>query len=168
MIYVIPVLIILILISAAKNGTPAYQSFIIGAEEGMKTVISILPALIAVLSAAAMLRQSGALDSLARLLSPITDFLQVPSELLPLVLIRPLSGSGAIGLLTDTVKTYGADSQIARTACILCASTETTFYTVMVYFRRTKVKYTKKVLIAAIFGDLVGIFCACRLSKIFF
>lgn len=168
MIYVIPILIILVLLAAAKNKAPAYSAFTEGAEEGLKTAVSILPALIAVLSAAAMLRESGALDALAKLLAPITGFLHIPPEILPLALIRPLSGSGAIGLLTDTVRTYGADSQIARAACILCAATETTFYTVSVYFGRTKVKYTKKVLIAAIIGDFAGIICACRLSKIFF
>lgn len=168
MIYVIPILIILVLLAAAKNKAAAYSAFTEGAEEGLKTAVSILPALIAVLSAAAMLRESGALDALAKLLAPITGFLHIPPEILPLALIRPLSGSGAIGLLTDTVRTYGADSQIARAACILCAATETTFYTVSVYFGRTKVKYTKKVLIAAIIGDFAGIICACRLSKIFF
>lgn len=134
----------------------------------MKTVISILPALVAILSAAAMLRESGAVSALCNLLAPVTDFFGIPSEIMPLALIRPLSGGGAIGLLTDTVKTYGADSRISRAACILCASTETTFYTIMVYFRRTKVKYTKRVLFAAVFGDLVGILCASVLSKINF
>lgn len=153
---------------ASKNGVPCYQVFIEGVEEGLKTVISIFPALVAILSAAAMLRESGAIFALSELLSPVTSFLKIPSEILPLALIRPLSGGGSIGLLTDTVKTYGTDSQIARAACILCASTETTFYTIMVYFRRTKVKYTKRVILAAVFGDLVGILCASALSKINF
>lgn len=153
---------------ASKNGIPCYQVFIEGVEEGLKTVISIFPALVAILSAAAMLRESGAILVLSELLSPVTSFLKIPTEILPLALIRPLSGGGSIGLLTDTVKTYGADSQIARAACILCASTETTFYTIMVYFRRTKVKYTKRVILAAVFGDLVGILCASALSKINF
>lgn len=115
-----------------------------------------------------MLRESGAIAALTEFISPITKILKIPSEIIPLALIRPLSGGGSIGLLTDTVKTYGADSRIARAACILCASTETTFYTIMVYFRRTKVKYTKRVILAAVFGDLVGILCACALSKINF
>lgn len=115
-----------------------------------------------------MLRTSGAIEALAGLISPVTDFLKVPSELLPLALIRPLSGGGSIGLLTDTVRKFGADSEIAKAACILCASTETTFYTISVYFRRTGVKYTKRVILAAVFGDLVGILCACALSKINF
>ena len=158
----------LVLITATKNGVPCYSTFIEGVEEGLKTVISIFPALIAILSVAAMLRESGAIAALTELISPITKILKIPSEIIPLALIRPLSGGGSIGLLTDTVKTYGADSRIARAACILCASTETTFYTIMVYFRRTKVKYTKRVILAAIFGDLVGILCACALSKINF
>ncbi len=156
------------LIVASKNGVPCYQVFIEGVEEGLKTVISIFPALVAILSAAAMLRESGAVFAISEFLSPVTSFLKIPSEILPLALIRPLSGGGSIGLLTDTVKTYGAGSEIAKAACILCASTETTFYTIMVYFRRTKVKYTKRVILAAVFGDLVGILCACALSKINF
>ncbi len=156
------------LIVALKNKVPCYQTFIEGVEEGLKTVISIFPALIAILSVTAMLRESGAISALVNFLSPITDFFKIPAEILPLALIRPLSGGGSIGLLTDTVKTYGVSSEIAKAACILCASTETTFYTIMVYFKRTKVKYTKRVILAAVFGDLVGFLCACALSKINF
>lgn len=151
-----------------KNGVPCYQTFIEGVEEGLKTVISIFPALVAILSVTAMLRTSGAISALVNFLSPVTDFLGIPAEILPLAIVRPLSGGGSIGLLTDTVKTYGTSSEIAKAACILCASTETTFYTIMVYFRRTKVKYTKRVILAAVFGDLVGFLCACALSKINF
>ncbi len=156
------------LIVAQKNGVPCYQTFIEGVEEGLKTVISIFPALVAILSVTAMLRESGAISALTNFLSPVTDFFGIPAEILPLALIRPLSGGGSIGLLTDTVRTYGPASEIAKAACILCASTETTFYTIMVYFNRTKVKYTKRVILAAIFGDLVGFFTACMLSKINF
>lgn len=168
MAYVIPALIILVLICAVKSGVPCYGAFIEGAEEGMKTVISIFPALVAVLSVAAMLRASGAIAAFTEFIAPVMNFLKIPAEIVPLALIRPLSGSGAIGLLTDTVQNYGADSNIARTACILCASTETTFYTIAVYFGRTEVKYTKRVIFAAVFGDLVGILCACALAKIKF
>lgn len=115
-----------------------------------------------------MLRECGAIDLLTDFLSPIADIFNIPTEIIPLAAIRPLSGSGALGLLTDTVKTYGADSRIARAACILCASTETTFYTISVYFGRTKVKYTKKVIIASVLGDLTGIAAACILSGIYF
>lgn len=168
MIYAVPALITVILIYAVKSRTSAYSAFTDGAAEGFKTVISIFPSLVAVLSASAMLRTSGALDFLAGIIAPAADFLHIPSELIPLALIRPLSGSGAIGLLTDTVKTYGADSLISAAACILCASTETTFYTVSVYFGNTKVKYTKRVIFAAIVGDIAGLICACTLARLFF
>lgn len=131
-------------------------------------MFSIIPPLVAILSVSAMLRECGAIDLLTDFLSPIADIFNIPTEIIPLAAIRPLSGSGALGLLTDTVKTYGADSRIARAACILCASTETTFYTISVYFGRTKVKYTKKVIIASVLGDLTGIAAACILSGIYF
>lgn len=168
MVYVVPILIILILASALKKGVPCYNTFISGVEDGLKTVVSILPPLIAILSASAMLRASGAIDALSRFLSPVCDFLNFPEEILPLALIRPISGSGALGLLTDTLKTFGVHSRASLAACILCASTETTFYTLSVYFGRTGVKYTKRVLFAALFGDFVGILCASFLSTINF
>lgn len=167
-VYVIPCLIIIILLSALKNRLPAYTLFIAGAEDGLKTAVSIIPPLIAILSVSAMLRESGAIEYITDILTPVTKIFDIPAEIVPLAVIRPLSGGGSIGLLTDTVKTYGADSRIARAACILCASTETTFYTISVYFGRTRVKYTKKVIIAAVLGDLTGILTACALSKINF
>ena len=118
----------------------------------------------AILSVSAMLKTSGTIDFFSSLLSPVTKQLNIPSEILPLALIRPLSGGGSIGLLSELVSGFGPESRIACMACILCASTETTFYTIMVYFKKTKVKYTKRVLLAAIFGDLVGILCAASLT----
>ena len=152
------------MILALKNRVGVYDCFIDGAGEGMSTIMSIFPPLVAIMSVSAMLRASGAIDFITTLLSPATKPLGIPAEILPLALIRPLSGGASIGLLTDLVATYGADSRISKMACILCASTETTFYTLMVYFRNTGVKYTKRVLLSAIFGDLVGILCASLLA----
>ena len=115
-----------------------------------------------------MLKESGAIDALCSFLAPVTDFLNIPPEILPLALIRPLSGGGSIALLTDIIRTYGTESRITLAACILCASTETTFYTISVYFGQTGVKYTKRVVLSAVFGDLVGILCASALSAIKF
>ena len=168
MVYIIPVLIILILISGLKKGVPCYSTFISGVENGLKTVVSILPSLIAILSAAAMLRASGAIDAFSRILAPACNLFKIPTEIMPLALIRPISGGGSIGLLTDIIKTYGTKSAVTLAACILCASTETTFYTISVYFGQTGVKYTKRVILAAVFGDLVGILCASILSTINF
>lgn len=168
MVYIIPVLIILVLISALKKGVPCYTTFISGVEEGFKTIVSILPSLVAILSVSAMLRASGLIDALSKILAPACNLLNIPAEILPLALIRPMSGGGSIALLSDMLATYGTESRIALAACILCASTETTFYTVSVYFGATGVKYTKRVILAAVFGDFVGILCACSLSSIFF
>lgn len=168
MVYIIPALIILVLAVGLKKGIPCYNVFISGVEGGLKTVISILPALVAILSAAAMLRQSGLVDAISGILSPILSIFKIPVEILPLALIRPISGGGSIGLLTDTIKTFGVESRAALTACILCASTETTFYTLSVYFGATSVKHTKKVILAAVFGDFVGILCASALTLINF
>ena len=168
MVYIIPALIILILVFGTKKGIPCYNTFISGVEGGLRTVVSILPSLIAILSAAAMLRASGAIDALSKVLAPACNFLKIPTEIVPLALIRPISGGGSIGLLTDTIKTFGVTSRITLCACILCASTETTFYTLSVYFGGTRVKYTKRVIFAAVFGDLMGILCASLLSTINF
>ena len=168
MVYVIPILIILVLIFAIKKGVPAYSTFISGVEDGLRTAVSILPPLIAILSVSAMLRTSGVIDALSGFLSPVLSAINFPTEILPLALIRPISGGGSIGLLTDTIKTFGVHSRITVAACILCASTETTFYTLSVYFGPTGVKYTKRVVFAAVFGDLVGILCATLLSTINF
>lgn len=168
MAYVLPLSIILVIFTAAKNKAPVYQLFLEGAEDGLRIINSILPAMIAVLSMSAILKTSGLLTAFTDFISPVTERLGVPSEILPLALLRPFSGGGSLGLLTDTVKTYGADSRIARAACILCASTETTFYTVSVYFRKTSVKRLKTVILSAVIGDLTGLLCACLLSKINF
>jgi len=168
LVYIIPALIILVLALGLKKGVPVYTTFISGVENGLKTVVSILPALVAILSASGMLRASGVIDALSTFLAPVFNALKIPVEILPLALIRPISGGGSIGLLTDNIKTFGIHSRIALAACILCASTETTFYTISVYFRPTSVKYTKRVIFAAVFGDFVGILCASFLSMINF
>ena len=154
----------LLLILALKSRVGVYDCFIEGAGDGMSTIMAIFPPLVAIMSVSVMLRESGAIEFIANILAPITKPLKIPAEILPLALIRPLSGGASVGLLTDLVITYGADSRVSKMACILCASTETTFYTLMVYFRNTEVKYTKRVLMSAIFGDLVGILCASLLA----
>lgn len=168
MAYILPILLILVLLIAVKNKAPVYQLFLEGAEDGLKILLAVLPPMLAVLSMSAMLQSSGLLSAFVAFFAPFAKKLDIPSEILPLALLRPFSGGGSLGLLTDTIKTYGADSRISRAACILCASTETTFYTISVYFRKTSVRHLKPVIFAAIIGDLTGFFCACLLSKINF
>ena len=163
--YIIPFLIVAIIITALKKKIPVYDSFIGGAEEGMKIVLGIFPALLAVLTAAYMLRASGAIDLIISLIAPITDLIGIPREVMPLALIRPVSGSGALGILTDTLNTYGADGDIGKIASVIMGSTETTFYCLCVYFAKTKVKYSQRAIPCAVLGDLAGIIIGAILIK---
>lgn len=164
MIYVIPAIIAFILISALFKKLPSYELFIDGAREGMEIVVGIFPPLMAVLTAAYMLRASGAMDMLISWLSPVTGF--IPAEVMPLALIRPLSGSGALGILTDTLKSFGADSDIGRIASIIMGSTETTFYCLGIYFAKTRVRHNLRAVPFAVVGDIVGIVMAVVLIKL--
>lgn len=166
--YAVPLLIALIILYALKTKTPVYDAFIDGAAEGMKTVAGIFPALAAVLTAAYMLRASGALDLVCRFFAPLTSRLGVPSEVMPLILMRPVSGGGATGLLSELLAEYGADSDIGRIASVVMGSTETTFYCVCVYFAKTRVKHTAKVIPCALIGDAAGIISGIILCRLFF
>lgn len=155
--YILPCVIAAVIIFALRSHTDAYASFTGGVEDGLKTVIKILPPLLAVLSAAQMLRASGALDIIMELISPVTDFLNIPRGVIPLALIRPISGSGSLGILADILNSFGADSREGMTASVIMGSTETTFYCLCVYFAGTKVKYTRKVILCAVISDIIGI-----------
>lgn len=164
MIYIIPAIIAIVLIAALAKKLPSYELFIDGAEEGMKIVAGIFPPLVAVLTAAYMLRASGTLDLIISFLSPITGF--IPAEVMPLALIRPISGSGAIGILSEILNTHGTDSEIGRIASVIMGSTETTFYCLCVYFAKTRVKHNLKAVPFAAAGDIVGILMAVILIKL--
>ena len=163
MIYVIPAIILIILTVALAKKLPSYELFIDGAQDGMKIVMGIFPPLVAVLTAAYMLRASGTLDLIISFLSPVTKF--IPAEVMPLALIRPLSGSGAIGILTEILSTHGADSEIGRIASVIMGSTETTFYCLCVYFAKTRVKHNLKAVPFAAAGDIIGIITAVILIR---
>lgn len=155
--YVIPAVIAAVIIFALKTRTDAYAAFTEGAADGLRTVVKILPSLLAVITAAQMLRVSGAIDMIIRFISPVTDFLHIPPEVMPLALIRPISGSGSLGILADILNTFGADSKQGMIASVIMGSTETTFYCLCVYFAGTKVKYTRRVIPCAVISDIIGI-----------
>lgn len=154
-----------VVVIALLKKVSAYETFVTGAEEGMKIAAGIFPALLAVLTASAMLRASGAIDFIINLISPVTDFLHIPKEVMPLALVRPVSGSGSLGLLTDILKKYGADGDIGKIASVIMGSTETTFYCLCVYFAKTKVKYTMRAVPCAVLGDIVGLLVGVTLIK---
>lgn len=158
--YIVPSLLMIIIIVSLSRRKNVYTDFIEGAQSGLVLIKDIFPPLVAMLTATAMLRASGAMDLILRFISPLTEKIGLPSEIMPLILIRPVSGSGSIGVLSGILNEYGPDSLIGRMASVICASTETTFYCMAVYFAKTRVKTIKKAAVCAVIGDLAGISAA--------
>ncbi len=154
--FVIPLVIGTIIFYALCKNVNVFDEFITGAKENLKTSISVLPALMALMTAIGMFKASGALDILTNAISPLTSLLGFPSECLPLALIRPVSGSGALAIYENLLSENGANSFPARVASVLMGSTETTFYTIAVYYSVTKVKKTRHTLVCSLAGDITG------------
>ena len=155
--YIIPLMLCVVLTAALFRKQPVYEQFIDGAADGLQMLVRIVPPVIAVVTAVYMMRASGLLDWILNFISPVTGFIGIPSEVMPLAIIRPLSGSGAMGVFADILNQYGADSDTGKIASIICGSTETTFYCLCVYFSMTRVKNNIKVIPCALIGDLTGI-----------
>ena len=139
-----------------------------GARSGGKILLSVFPNLVALLTAVAMLRASGAFEALAAVLGPVLGRLGIPAETLPLMLVRPFSGSAALGVGAELIQTYGPDSPVGRTAAVMLGGTETTFYTVAVYFGAAGVRRSRYALPAALTADLVGFLAAALAVRLFF
>lgn len=133
-----------------------YGALVRGAGQGLETLARILPALVCLLTAVSMVRSSGLLEALAGWLAPVLGRLGLPPELLPLMLVRPISGSAALGVGADLINAYGPDSDLGRTAAVMLGSTETTFYTIAVYFSAAGITRTRYAVPAALCADLVG------------
>jgi spore maturation protein SpmA len=162
----IPFLLTFFPLYAAGKKIPVYTEFIEGAKEGFSIVVRIIPYLVGMLVAIAVFRDSGALNLLKDLLNPVLNLLQFPADLLPMVLIRPLSGSGSTAILTDLVKQLGPDNLLSYMAATIYGSAETTFYVVAVYFGSVGVTKTRHAIPAGLFADLIGVIAsvlACRL-----
>ena len=155
--YITPAIIAAIVALALIRKKAVYGDFTDGARGGLGLLADIFPPLVAILTATSMLRASGAMDILLDLISPATDMLGIPSGALPLILIRPFSGSGSLGVLTDILSRYGADSFTGRLASVISGSTETTFYCLAVYLSKTRVKDIRRAIPCAVIGDLAGI-----------
>ena len=166
--YLVPALLLVPAVMALRKGENAYSLLIQGAGEGLKVMGSILPALVVLLTAVEMLRSSGAAELLSSLLSPVFSLFGIPPETALLVLIRPISGSAALAVGADLMARYGADSLIGRTAAVMLGSTETTFYTVSVYFGSAGVRKTRYTIPAALFADLVGFCMASWTVRLFY
>lgn len=149
------------------KGVKVYECFVEGAKDGISICIRIFPYLLAMLIAVGVFRASGALGYFTSFISPAVKLIGLPSEIVPLVFIKPLSGSGAMGVFTDIIKQYGADSLIGVTASIIMGTTETIFYTLTVYYGAVGVKKIRHTLWAAILADITAIIMAVTLARTF-
>ena len=152
-VFVIPTIIIGFPLYGLYQRVPVYEEFVTGAKEGFQTAVNIIPYLIAILFAVAMFRASGAMDFFVNGLRPILGPLGWPPEVLPMVITRPLTGSGSAGIMLDLINRYGADSLIVKTAATMFGSTETTFYVIAVYFGAVNIKKTRHAVPAGLIAD---------------
>ena len=166
--YIVPLLLLVSAAAALRKKENAYDLMLQGAADGLKLLANILPALIVLLTAVHMLRASGAMELLSGFLAPVFSFFGIPPETAMLVLVRPISGSAALAVGADLMKEYGVDSTVRRTVAVMQGSTETTFYTISVYFGAAGIKKTRYTIPAALFADFVGFFMASLTVRIFF
>ena len=164
----IPFLLSVIPLFAILRRVKVYEEFVDGAKEGFDVAIRIIPYLVAMLVAIGMFRAAGGIDLLSRGLSPVLNLVGFPTDLLPMVLVRPLSGSGSLGFFTELVKQFGPDSLIARTAGTIYGSTETTFYVLAVYFGSVAVRRTRHALLAGLTADFVSVVVSVVLCRAVF
>ena len=153
----LPVMVALILLFGFAKGVPVFGVFLTGAKEGLRTSLNLLPTLIGLIAAVTMLRASGLLEALCTLLQPLAAAVGVSPELLPLALLRPISGSGASAYTLDLFRQFGPDSETGRIASVLSSSTETTFYAVAVYFGSCGYTRLKHTVPAALLGDMTAL-----------
>jgi spore maturation protein B len=154
--WAIPVLLVTIPLIGMIRGVKVYDVFIEGAKEGFDVGVRIIPFLVGILVAIGMFRGSGAMDLLTAALRPLMNATGFPVELVPLAILRSLTGSGSLAFTTDLIKTYGPDSLIARMAATMYGSSETTFYVLAVYFGAVGVRRTRHAVAAALIGDIVA------------
>ena len=166
--YIVPLLLFAICSAALRKQENAYGLLLSGGEEGLKLLFSLVPTLVMLLTAVTMLRQSGAVEILSDFFAPVFSFFGIPPETAILVLIRPISGSAALAIGTDLIAHYGVDSQIGRTAAVMLGSTETTFYTISVYFGAARIHKTRYTVPAALLADFTGFFMASLCTRLLF
>jgi len=163
--WAIPAMVAIIVLAALVRRVKIYEVFVEGAKEGFNVGVRIIPYLVAILCAIALFRASGAMDLLTGILSPITGLIGMPAETLPVAVIRPLSGSGALGLMSEIFNTHGPDSFIGRVASTMVGSTETTFYVLAVYFGSVGITRIRHALWAGLCADVAGLLAAVWITR---
>ena len=166
--WLIPLLLLIIPVLAFIKKVKVFEEFVEGAKEGFQVAIRIIPYLVALLVAIGMFRVSGAMDFLVFILSPITDLIGMPAEVLPAALMRPLSANGTLGIITELINTHGPDSFIGRFSSTIYGCTETTFYVIAVYFGAVQIKKTRFAVPAGLIADLAGVLAALFICRILF
>lgn len=163
--YILPLILLISALLVLRKKENLYDTLLSGAAEGFQILLTLIPTLVILLTAITMLRASGAVDWISRILSPVFSFFGIPPETALLVLIRPFSGSGALAVGTELMTTYGVDSTIGRTAAIMLGSTETTFYAISVYFGAAGIQKTRYAVPAALIADFTGFFMASLTAR---
>ena len=152
----------------AYKKVDTFDAFVVGAKKGFELCMSLIPYLVAMIVAISMLRASGFFNLMSQVLSPVLNLIGMPTELLPLALIRPFSGSAATGTMAELMKTYGGNSFIAKTAATMMGSTETTFYVVAIYFASVNIRHTRHAILAGLLADLAGIIASVAICRYIF
>ena len=166
--YIVPALLLICALLALRRKENAYSILLSGAAEGLKLLASIVPALVLLLTAVTMLKASGAMQIISTTLAPVFRIFGIPPETALLVLVRPISGSAALAVGAELMAQYGVDSVIGRTVAVMLGSTETTFYTISVYFGAAGIQKTRYTVPAALIADFTGFFMASLTVKLFF
>ncbi|PRR74707.1 Spore maturation protein B [Moorella humiferrea] len=166
--WAIPLVLFFIPLYGYLRGVPIYETFVAGAEDGFKVAIKIIPFLVGMLVAIAIFRASGAMDLLARSLNPLLRLIGVPGEVLPLAIMRPLSGGGALGIAAELISNYGPDSFIGRLASVMQGSTDTTFYVLTVYFGSVGVRRYRYALALGLLADISSLVAAIVICRLMF
>ncbi len=166
--WALPVILVTVLTCGIIKKVPVYETFVKGAKDGFKISIKIIPYLIAIIVSISMFRASGAIEMLANLFAPILTKFNVPSDTLPLMIVRSLSGSGALGIFSDIANSAGPDAYSTKLAAIMLGSSETTFYVLAVYFGAVGITKIRYALIIGLLADFIGIVAAVSVCNLMF
>ena len=166
--FVLPALLVGFPLYGLIKGVRVYEVFVEGAKEGFDVAVTIIPYLVAILFAIGMFRASGAMEFLIDLLDPVLSLIGIPAEVLPMAIIRPLTGSGSAGVVLDMISQYGEDSIFVKMAATMFGSTETTFYVIAVYFGAVNIRNTRHAVPAGLLADLVGVLASVYVVKLLF
>jgi len=166
--WAIPFLLLTVPLYGIIKKVPVYETFVAGAEEGFSTAVKIIPFLVGMMIAISVFRASGAMEYLAILLNPLTAKIGAPAEILPLALMRPLSGSAVLGMASELMRIYGPDSFIGRLASVMQGTTDTTFFVLTVYFGSVGIKKYRYAVITGLTADITGFFASIYICNLLF